>query len=90
MQALVPPVENVEGEHDSQLFVDDDAYLPAAQYVHLDDPAVDTFPTSQTVQLLAAVPEYFPVSHATHEPLDPTLYVPAKQFWQDGAPDVAA
>ena len=90
MQALVPPVENVEDEHVSQLFVDDDAYLPAAQYAHFEDPTVATFPTSQAVQLLAEVPEYVPASQVTHEPLDPTLYVPAKQFWQDGAPDVAA
>ncbi len=83
-------MENVEGEHDSQLFVEGDAHLPAAQYAHFEDPAVATFPTSQAVQLLAEVPEYVPASQVTHEPLDPTLYVPAKQFWQDGAPEVAA
>ena len=86
MQALVPPVENVDGEHDSHLFVEDDAYLPAAQYAHFEDPAVATFPTSQAAQKLAAVPEYFPASQVTHELLDPTLFV----IWQDGAPEVAA
>ncbi len=80
MQALVPPVENIEDEHDSHLFVEDDAYLPATQYVHFKDPAVATFPRSQAVQMLAAVPEYFPALQVTHKPLDPTLNVPAKQF----------
>ena len=39
----------------------------------------------QPVQLLAAVPEYFPISQLAHEAADAPLYFPASQFWHDEA-----
>ena len=70
---FVPPVENVEGAHDSHAFIADEAYLPATQYAHFDDPDDATFPMSQAVQLLAEVPEYVPISHFVQAPVNPPL-----------------
>ena len=46
-------------------------------------------PATQTVQLLAAVPEYFPIAQLVHEAADTPLYFPASQFWHDEAADDA-
>ena len=49
-------------------------------------------PAAQPVQLLAAVPEYFPALQIVHEeaPNDAPLYLPEEQLWQEEAAAVEA
>ena len=39
----------------------------------------------QPAQLLAAVPEYLPISQLAQEAADTPLYFPVSQFWHDEA-----
>ncbi len=69
VQILTPPTDTDPAAHVSQVLVVDDAYMPAVQYVHDEDPAVATFPLAQSVHAAMVVP--------------PALILPAAQTAHD-------
>ena len=68
VQPLTPPTDTDPSAHNSQELVVDDAYLPAVQYVHFEDPVNATFPASQSVHAATVPPALIlPAAQAAHD-----------------------